>query len=70
MPNDEKPPAKSLRIEIVGLGEGSRGFKLVRVNGVERDDVTLLMDLHSKLRVRIGDEIFTEDGNEIVVTDA
>ncbi len=70
MANDEKPTGKRVRIEIVGLGQGTRGFKLLRVNGVERDDATLLMDLHSELRVRIGDEIHTAANAEIVVTDA
>lgn len=70
MPNDEKPVAKRVRIEIVGLGQGTRGFKLLRLNGEERDDATLLMDLHSELRVRMGDEIYTADNAEIVVTDA
>lgn len=70
MPNDEEPTTKRVRIEIVGLGQGTRGFKLLRVDGVERDDATLLMDLHSELRVRIGDEIHTAATAEIVVTDA
>ncbi len=58
------------RVEIVGLGIGPRGFREVRLNGVEQPDAYVLLDLHSPLRVRIGDRIYTEEESEIVVTDA
>ena len=55
------------RIEIVGLG---RGADRIRLNGVEQPGATLLLDLHSALRVRIGERTYTEDDAEIVVVEA
>ena len=63
------PPARPL-IEIVALGRGPRGFRCLRLNGEEQADASLLMDLHSALRVRIGARVYDETDADIRVVDA
>ncbi len=80
MPNAAPPPSEGAspprgsgprdRVEIVGLGEGRHGFRLLRLNGVEPPEAQVLLDLHSALRVRIGERIYDEDDADIVVLDA
>ena len=57
-------------IEIVGLGRRPRGFRALRLDGEDQADASLLMDLHSALRVRIGTRVYDETDAEIRVVDA
>ncbi len=61
------PAAPRDRIEILGLGHGPRGFKALRLNGVDHPDARVLIDLHSPIRVRIGDRTYAEPTVEIVM---
>ncbi len=57
------------RIEIVALGRGPRGFRSLRLDGAEQPGALLLMDLHSALRVCIGDRIYDEASADIRFVD-
>ena len=58
------------RIEIAGLGLGVGGAQRVWLDGVEQPNATVIMDLHSDLRVRIGDRMYSESDSDITVVDA
>ena len=58
------------RIEIVALGGGPGGFRSLRLDGEEQAGAQLLMDLHSALRVRVGDRVYDESSADIRFVDA
>jgi hypothetical protein len=62
--------ARRSRIEIAGLGLGVGGAQRVWLDGVEQPNATVIMDLHSDLRVRIGDRMYSESDADITVVDA
>ena len=58
------------RIEIAGLGIGLRGAQSVRIDGVDQPDATVINDLHSALRVRIGERMYSEVDADMSVVPA
>ena len=58
------------RIEIAGLGLGVGGAQSVRLDGVVQSDATVINDLHSALRVRIGERMYSEADTDILVVAA
>ena len=64
MPDDE-PRA---RIEIFGFGSGPKLYERLLLNGDEHPDAVILMDLHSPIRVKIGDRLYSEDRDEFIVS--
>ena len=62
--------ARRPRIEIAGLGIGLRGAQSVRLDGVEQPEATVINDLHSALRVRIGERMYSEADTDMIVAPA
>ena len=58
------------RIEVAGLGLGVGGAQSVWLDGVEQPDATVINDLHSALRVRIGERMYSEADTDIRVVPA
>ena len=69
-PSDPATDGQQPLIEVVGLGRGRRGFEEIRVNREARDDVSLQFDLHSEIRVRVGERVYDESDAHISVVDA
>ncbi len=63
-------PSPRDRIEVQGLGFGPGGAQCVRLNGVEQPNAIVIDDLHSVLRVRIGDRMYTEAEVDIIIVPA